>query len=193
MLGSVRARKAAASPARAQRRRRHMLDQRILHAAVPPAHASFDVGCFRSLVPFVVSRTRAFLPPGNFRERAFAAIQDPKQADTGALSMRTPWPAARSAHAFAQLGAHAFDMRLSCLGLLDGGYPANPFIARQRGNVLPGRLRLRRSEERLPQVRWNRMQGSGRKSACAHVLMITTGSSARFIFRQSHEARQRTS
>jgi len=75
--------------------------------------------------------------------------------------MRTTRPAARSTLAFDELRAHAFDMRLASLGLLHGGYPANPFIARERSNVLPGCVRLWRREKRLAQVRWNRMQGAG--------------------------------
>jgi hypothetical protein len=51
--------------------------------------------------------------------------------------MRAPGPAARPPHALNELRAYPFDMRLPCLGLLYGSYPANPFVPCQRGNVFP--------------------------------------------------------
>ena len=67
--------------------------------------------------------------------------------------MRTPRPAAGATLAFLELTPHALDVTPPRLGLLHGLDPTDPLVARERGDVLPGRKRLRVGQELLLQVR----------------------------------------
>ena len=67
--------------------------------------------------------------------------------------MRAAWPATRPAHPFLQFRAYPFNVLPSGFRFLDGDYPADPFIARERRNVLPLCPRLRVRDENFAQVR----------------------------------------
>ena len=67
--------------------------------------------------------------------------------------MRATGPTARPAHAFFQLRLHPLHVLLPGFRFLHRDHPADPFIARQRRNVLPSRQRRRISDQRLPQIR----------------------------------------
>ena len=54
-----------------------------------------------------------------------------------AFTMRAAGPATRPAVSLLQLRAYPVDMLLSGLRFFDGDHPADPFIARERRNVLP--------------------------------------------------------
>ena len=56
-------------------------------------------------------------------------------------SMRATRPAARSTHSFLKLRARSLDVLLSGFRFLAGKRPADPFVARERRNVLPNRVR----------------------------------------------------
>ena len=77
------------------------------------------------------------------------------------LPMRTTRPATRPAHSLFQLRAHPLDVLPSCLRLLDGDRPADPFIARQRSNILPLLPRRRVGNQRLPQILRHAMHHPG--------------------------------
>jgi len=70
----------------------------------------------------------------------------------GFSSMRTSRPTARSAFAFQKLGADSLDVLLSYFRLLDGDNPADPFVASERSEVVPGFSDFGCSVERLAQV-----------------------------------------
>ncbi len=67
-------------------------------------------------------------------------------------SMRTAGPATGPAHAFFELGAHPFDMLPPCLVLLDGDGPADPLVARERGDVFPSCQCVCVGGERLAEI-----------------------------------------
>jgi hypothetical protein len=61
-----------------------------------------------------------------------------RMADKRLIStMRATGPAAGPTHSFFELRARSLDVLLSGFRFLDGNNPANPFVARQRCNVLP--------------------------------------------------------
>jgi len=113
-------------------------------------------------------------PPGSFLRLCRSMYSD-RGYRKFVLSMRTPRPAARPTLAFRELRAYPLDVRLACLGLLHRGYPANPFIAGKRSDVLPRCTRFWRAEKRLSQIRWYRVQRPGREFRSAHALIITAG------------------
>jgi len=53
--------------------------------------------------------------------------------------MHAPGPAAGAAHAFYKFAAGSLDAVAPGFWLLGGENPAEPFIARERGNILPRR------------------------------------------------------
>jgi hypothetical protein len=55
--------------------------------------------------------------------------------------MRATGPTARPTHSFDKLRAHPLDVLPSGFRFLDGDDPAYPFIACERGNILPCRER----------------------------------------------------
>jgi hypothetical protein len=69
--------------------------------------------------------------------------------------VRTAWPATRPAHTFLQFRAHPLNVLPSGFRFLDGDDPADPFIARERCNILPLCPRHRVRKEDLPQIQWN--------------------------------------
>ena len=82
--------------------------------------------------------------------------------------MQTARPAARAPHSFFELRADPFDMLPPCLILLDGDGPADPLVAGERRNVLPGRQRLRVGRERLSEIGRKVMYDSSRDSNRGH-------------------------
>ena len=62
--------------------------------------------------------------------------------------------------------------------LLGRYYPADPFVPRQRRQILPSRLRRRSQSERRPQVRRSLVNGTG-FTRCAYVqhFIVTVGRS----------------
>jgi len=62
-------------------------------------------------------------------------------------AVRAAGPATGPAHSFLQFRAHAFDVLPSGFGFLDGDHPADPLIARERGDVLPFGARRRVGNE----------------------------------------------
>jgi len=67
--------------------------------------------------------------------------------------MRAAGPTARPAHALFQLRLHALDVLLSGFRFLHRDHPADPFIARERRNVLPRGPRRRVGNKRRAQIR----------------------------------------
>ena len=66
--------------------------------------------------------------------------------------MRTAWPATRPAHSFLKFRAHPLNVLPTGFRFLDGEYPADPLIARERRNILPQCSRCRRLHESLLQI-----------------------------------------
>jgi hypothetical protein len=92
--------------------------------------------------------------------------------------MRTARPAARPPHPFFELRAHPFDMLLPCVIFLDGDGPADPFVARERRYVFPGRQCPRVGRERLSEIRRKVMyDSSGDSNGCHRVISQAKGSS----------------
>src|SRR5215203_2389793 len=66
--------------------------------------------------------------------------------------MRASWPAAGTALAVTQVRAAPIDPLLPRLGLLGGLDPANPLVARERGDVVPGQQRIWIAFERIFEI-----------------------------------------
>lgn len=75
-----------------------------------------------------------------------------RSADRFVGSMDTPYPATGSAHPLDKLGDYPSHMILARLRRLDRDGPADPFIARKRGDVLPCGQRFRGAHQGLFQV-----------------------------------------
>ena len=69
--------------------------------------------------------------------------------------MRTAWPATRPAHSFFKFRAHPLNVLPTGFRFLDGEYPADPLIARERRKILPLCPRRRIRNEDFPQIRWD--------------------------------------
>src|SRR5215218_1535680 len=66
--------------------------------------------------------------------------------------MRASWPAAGTALAVTQVRAAPIDPLLPRLGLLGGLDPANPLVAGERGDVVPGQQRIWVAFERIFEI-----------------------------------------
>jgi hypothetical protein len=81
--------------------------------------------------------------------RALEYVNDVLQ---GISTMRAPGPAAGATHSPFQLRYRFFDANASCFRFLTGRNPADPFVAGERSDVFPYRMRLRVSIESFSQV-----------------------------------------
>lgn len=87
-----------------------------------------------------------------------AAAPQPRATCSGMSSsspMRATRPATRPSHTFFQFRANPFDVLASGFRLLNGDSPADPFITRERGNILPLCSRFWIGNESLSQIRWH--------------------------------------
>lgn len=66
--------------------------------------------------------------------------------------MRAAGPAAGSSFPFEHIGADALDVFLASLGFLHRRRPANPLVARQWCQVIPGIRYLRRRQKRRAHI-----------------------------------------
>jgi len=69
----------------------------------------------------------------------------PNTSTRSNFSVRTAWPATRSAHSFFKFRVYTVNVLPSGFRFLDGDNPADPLIAREGRNILPfcprGRVR----------------------------------------------------
>ena len=92
----------------------------------------------------------------NFRDKTLKRCRRTLRLPRIPFPMRTTRPATRPAHSFLQLRAHPLHMLPPRLRFLHREYPADPFIARQRSNVLPLCPRRRIGNKGLAQIRRHR-------------------------------------
>lgn len=82
--------------------------------------------------------------------------------------MRTSSPTAGSAHAFAHLVQSHCNAMVSCFYLYAGCNPANPFVARKRGNIHPEIFYLCVGLNGFAQVRRQSVYGATGKHCFSH-------------------------
>jgi len=88
--------------------------------------------------------------------------------------MRTARPATRTAFARLKILDRALDSAAACRLLFGRGDPTNPFVPRQRRQILPSRLRLCFRDERHAEVRRSFVQGTGLACfALVHRFIVT--------------------
>ena len=98
--------------------------------------------------------------------------------------MRATGPAARPAHSFFKLCAHPLDVLLSRFRFLDGDDPADPFVARERCNILPFCSRRWVRSERLSQVRWHFVDHASDDSLFGHGCILADQSENHVVLRK---------
>jgi RNA polymerase sigma-70 factor, ECF subfamily len=111
------------------------------------------------------------VPPGAIRSRLFRArkqlastlsspsdsrpaVQKPPARESGVWrnvfsAVRTAWPATRPPHSFLEFRAYPLNVLPSRFRFLDSDNPADPFVARERRNILPFCSRNRIGNESL--------------------------------------------
>ena len=82
--------------------------------------------------------------------------------------MRTSSPTAGSAHATFEFGETFLNTDISRLCFLATRYPADPFIAGERGDVIPNSFGLWGRGESLFKVGWHSMQMRMGGGFCGH-------------------------
>jgi len=93
-------------------------------------------------------------------------------------------PAARAPHAFLELGDDTLHVLVPRLLLLDRNGPANPFVARQRRDVLPRSKRFCISSEGFPEVGWQLMRDAARYLTFVyHISIVIQNSSHSYALR----------
>jgi len=89
------------------------------------------------------------------------------------LTMRATRPAARPSHSLFKLRSGPLNVLPSGFRFLDRDNPADPFIARERRNVLPCCPRLRVRNEGLSQIRWHFMYDAARDCFSFHGFILS--------------------
>lgn len=95
--------------------------------------------------------------------------------------MRATRPATRPAYSFFQLRAHSLDVLHSGFRLLDGDNPADPFIAGERGNVLPLCQRGGVGNQGFSQIRWQAMDHACGELCCHGITLRSLSESSWFV------------
>lgn len=88
---------------------------------------------------------------------AYRGVTSPK-AEVTPLPMRATSPTAGPTNSLFEFGTNSPDMLPTRLGFLDRSCPANPFIACQRRNILPGQKSFPIRIESHPQIGWHFMK-----------------------------------
>lgn len=101
-----------------------------------------------------------------------AAVCGPSPSISSA--MRAAGPATRPALALGEILGGSLDVPRAGFRLLRRGYPADPFIAREGRDVLPGGERPRRREEGGLEIRRQLMHDAARDGLSAHGFKLAT-------------------